>query len=52
MAESGQMRRAEGWAIKAYGDAEDLELQPIARPDPTGTQVLVEVEAASLTRSI
>ena len=48
MAESGPDGSAEGWAIQAYGDAEDLGLQAIARPDPTGTQVLVNVEAASL----
>ena len=48
MIDSGHVRDAEGWAIQAYGSVEDLELQPIAPSEPTGTQVLVEVEAASL----
>ena len=39
---------AEGWAIDAYGKAEDLTLRPIERPEPTGTRILVAVEAASL----
>lgn len=36
------------WSIDAYGAAEDLTLRPRPLPQPTGSQVLVRVEAAAL----
>ena len=39
---------AQCWSIDAYGAAEDLTLRPQPLPEPTGSQVLVRVEAASL----
>jgi NADPH:quinone reductase-like Zn-dependent oxidoreductase len=39
---------AQAWVMNAYGVVEDLELREIELPPPTGTQVLVATEAASL----
>lgn len=39
---------AQAWSIDAYGAAEDLTLRPRRLPTPTGSQVLVRVEAAAL----
>lgn len=39
---------AQAWVMDAYGVVEDLRLRSVQLPRPTGSQVLVAVEAASI----
>ena len=48
MSSSPLTSTAQAWVMDAYGVVEDLALRDIELPPPTGTQILVATEAASL----